>query len=56
MKLVARALIAVLSEPMAVAKIPAISKPRRPTGISYRIKWQNVSLGVFGRSGSGCTW
>ena len=33
-KLVARALSAVLSEPIAVAKIPAINKPRIPTGIS----------------------
>src|SRR5204863_5693864 len=55
-KLVASALSAVLSEPIAVAKIPAIKSPRRPTGISYKIKWQNVSLGVFGRVGSGCAW
>src|SRR5438876_9073140 len=53
-KLVANALIAVLSEPMAVAKIPAIKSPRRPTGIWYKMKWQNVSLGVFGSVGSGC--
>src|SRR2546430_17067840 len=54
-KLVASALIAVLSDPMAVAKIPAINKPRRPTGIWYKMKWQKVSLGVFDRLGSGCT-
>src|SRR4051794_17785940 len=55
-KLVASALIAVLSEPIAVAKIPAINSPRRPTGIWYKMKWQNVSLGVLGSVGSGCTW
>ena len=53
-KLVASAFIAVLSEPMAVAKIPAINSPRRPTGIWYKMKWQNVSLGVLGNVGSGC--
>src|SRR6188474_77156 len=55
-KLVASAFIAVLSEPMAVAKIPAIKSPRRPTGIWYKMKWQNVSLGVLGSVGSGCAW
>src|SRR5678816_1737489 len=55
-KLVASAFIAVLSEPMAVAKIPAIKSPRRPTGIWYKMKWQNVSLGVFGNVGSGWAW
>src|SRR5438045_2638026 len=55
-KLVASAFIAVLSEPMAVAKIPAIKSPRTPTGIWYKMKWQNVSLGVFGRLGSGWAW
>src|SRR6266436_5217091 len=54
-KLVASALIAVLSEPMAVAKIPAINKPRRPVGILVRMKWQKTS-GEFGRLGSGLTW
>src|SRR4029453_13617561 len=55
-KLVASAFIAVLSEPMAVAKIPAINNPRRPTGIWYKMKWQNVSLDVLGNVGSGCAW
>src|SRR5438132_371217 len=54
-KLVASALIAVLREPMAVAKIPAINKPRRPVGILVRMKWQKTS-GEFGRLGSGLTW
>src|SRR5262245_11441084 len=53
-KLVASALIAVLSDPIAVAKIPAIKSPRSPTGSWYKMKWQNVSLGVFGSVGSGC--
>src|SRR5438034_1852440 len=53
-KLVASALIAVLSEPIAVAKIPAIKRPRRPTGIWYKMKWQNVSFGVLESVGSGC--
>src|SRR5215831_10864264 len=52
-KLVASAFSAVLNEPIAVAKIPAIKSPRRPTGIWCKMKWQNVSLGVFGRVGSG---
>src|SRR5258708_37463444 len=55
-KLVASAFMAVLSEPMAVAKIPAIKSPRRPTGIWYKIKWQNVSAHPFGKGGSGWAW
>src|ERR1044072_5305967 len=51
-KLVANALISVLSEPIALAKIPAIKSPRRPAVIWYKMKWQNVSLGVLGNVGS----
>src|SRR5262245_43429786 len=51
-KLVASAFNAVLSDPIAVAKIPAIKRPRMPTGIWYKMKWQKISFVVFGKAGS----
>src|SRR2546430_17404415 len=55
-KLVASAFIAVLSEPMAGAKISAIKSPRRATGIWYKMKWQNGSPDGLGKVGSGWAW
>ena len=37
-KLVARAFKAVLSDPMVAAKIPATTNPRKPTGITCKMK------------------
>src|SRR2546426_1314792 len=47
---VARALSAAEKEPMAVAKMPASTRPRTPTGMTLRIYEPKTSAAAVGRS------